>query len=185
MTERATPGSAKWAWMRRGLYHLKVGQHAQAIAEYASFLLTPHLNMWGKADISEYQSQCSWLQSAGSVAGWSSGLGVLGVFRRGLPEPPQLYSCPQSFCQGPHAAAQLHLQPLPDGLHQTDSGQVQRGGSGVPADNRNWRVCASSEGWVSISFFYIALDNYVLIQASYSGFNKLCFCNHYTCTVIQ
>lgn len=33
VTERATPGSAKWAWMRRGLYHLKVGQHQQAIAD--------------------------------------------------------------------------------------------------------------------------------------------------------
>uniref|UniRef100_A0A8C5A4V2 SKI3 subunit of superkiller complex n=1 Tax=Gadus morhua TaxID=8049 RepID=A0A8C5A4V2_GADMO len=30
----STPGSAKWAWMRRGLYHLKVGQQPQAIAEY-------------------------------------------------------------------------------------------------------------------------------------------------------
>ncbi len=31
--EKATPGSAKWAWMRRGLYHLKVGENQQAIAE--------------------------------------------------------------------------------------------------------------------------------------------------------
>lgn len=31
--ERATPGSAKWAWMRRGLYYLKVGEHQQATAE--------------------------------------------------------------------------------------------------------------------------------------------------------
>lgn len=31
--EKATPGSAKWAWMRRGLYYLKVGENQQAIAE--------------------------------------------------------------------------------------------------------------------------------------------------------
>lgn len=31
--EKATPGSAKWAWMRRGLYYLKVGEHQQATAE--------------------------------------------------------------------------------------------------------------------------------------------------------
>ena len=36
----STPGSAKWAWMRRGLYHLKVGQQPQAIAEY---VIHPHL----------------------------------------------------------------------------------------------------------------------------------------------
>ncbi|KAM9446217.1 superkiller complex protein 3 [Clarias gariepinus] len=38
VTERATPGSAKWAWMRRGLYHLKVGEHAQAIADLQAAL---------------------------------------------------------------------------------------------------------------------------------------------------
>ncbi|KAM6965620.1 superkiller complex protein 3 [Aplochiton taeniatus] len=38
VTEKATPGSAKWAWMRRGLYHLKVGQHQQAIADLQSAL---------------------------------------------------------------------------------------------------------------------------------------------------
>ncbi|XP_046697752.1 tetratricopeptide repeat protein 37 isoform X2 [Silurus meridionalis] len=38
VTERATPGSAKWAWMRRGLYHLKVGQHAQAVADLQAAL---------------------------------------------------------------------------------------------------------------------------------------------------
>ncbi|XP_072521083.1 superkiller complex protein 3 [Salminus brasiliensis] len=38
VTERATPGSAKWAWMRRGLYHLKVGQHQQAIADLQAAL---------------------------------------------------------------------------------------------------------------------------------------------------
>lgn len=31
--EGATPGTAKWAWMRRGLYYLKVGEHQQATAE--------------------------------------------------------------------------------------------------------------------------------------------------------
>uniref|UniRef100_A0A4W5KBM0 SKI3 subunit of superkiller complex n=1 Tax=Hucho hucho TaxID=62062 RepID=A0A4W5KBM0_9TELE len=36
--ERATPGSAKWAWMRRGLYHLKVGQHPQACADLQAAL---------------------------------------------------------------------------------------------------------------------------------------------------
>uniref|UniRef100_A0A8C5C3I7 SKI3 subunit of superkiller complex n=1 Tax=Gadus morhua TaxID=8049 RepID=A0A8C5C3I7_GADMO len=34
----STPGSAKWAWMRRGLYHLKVGQQPQAIADLQSAL---------------------------------------------------------------------------------------------------------------------------------------------------
>uniref|UniRef100_A0A665T6Y8 Tetratricopeptide repeat domain 37 n=1 Tax=Echeneis naucrates TaxID=173247 RepID=A0A665T6Y8_ECHNA len=36
--EKATPGSAKWAWMRQGLYHLKVGQHQQAIADLQAAL---------------------------------------------------------------------------------------------------------------------------------------------------
>ncbi|XP_045562596.1 tetratricopeptide repeat protein 37 [Salmo salar] len=36
--QRATPGSAKWAWMRRGLYHLKVGQHPQACADLQAAL---------------------------------------------------------------------------------------------------------------------------------------------------
>ncbi|KAJ3604243.1 hypothetical protein NHX12_028984 [Muraenolepis orangiensis] len=34
----STPGSAKWAWMRRGLYHLKVGQNPQAVADLQSAL---------------------------------------------------------------------------------------------------------------------------------------------------
>ncbi|KAJ8380559.1 hypothetical protein SKAU_G00013370 [Synaphobranchus kaupii] len=38
VTEKATPGSAKWAWMRRGLYHLKIGQHPQAIADLQAAL---------------------------------------------------------------------------------------------------------------------------------------------------
>ncbi|XP_053180794.1 SKI3 subunit of superkiller complex protein isoform X2 [Scomber japonicus] len=36
--EKATPGSAKWAWMRRGLYYLKVGQHQQAVADLQAAL---------------------------------------------------------------------------------------------------------------------------------------------------
>ncbi|XP_056138485.1 tetratricopeptide repeat protein 37 isoform X2 [Lampris incognitus] len=36
--EKATPGSAKWAWMRRGLYHLKVGQHPLATADLQAAL---------------------------------------------------------------------------------------------------------------------------------------------------
>ncbi|XP_062873563.1 superkiller complex protein 3 [Trichomycterus rosablanca] len=38
VTEKATPGSAKWAWMRRGLYHLKVGQHQEAVADLQAAL---------------------------------------------------------------------------------------------------------------------------------------------------
>ncbi|XP_041855524.1 tetratricopeptide repeat protein 37 [Melanotaenia boesemani] len=36
--EKATPGSAKWAWMRRGLYYLKAGEHQQAIADLQAAL---------------------------------------------------------------------------------------------------------------------------------------------------
>uniref|UniRef100_A0A673CNW3 Tetratricopeptide repeat domain 37 n=1 Tax=Sphaeramia orbicularis TaxID=375764 RepID=A0A673CNW3_9TELE len=36
--QKATPGSAKWAWMRRGLYYLKVGQHQQATADLQAAL---------------------------------------------------------------------------------------------------------------------------------------------------
>ncbi|XP_072289660.1 tetratricopeptide repeat protein 37 [Eucyclogobius newberryi] len=36
--QKATPGSAKWAWMRRGLYYLKVGQQQQAIADLQAAL---------------------------------------------------------------------------------------------------------------------------------------------------
>ncbi|XP_062310352.1 superkiller complex protein 3 [Osmerus eperlanus] len=36
--EKASPGSAKWAWMRRGLYHLKVGQHPQAVSDLQATL---------------------------------------------------------------------------------------------------------------------------------------------------
>uniref|UniRef100_A0A3B4AIB8 Uncharacterized protein n=1 Tax=Periophthalmus magnuspinnatus TaxID=409849 RepID=A0A3B4AIB8_9GOBI len=38
---KATPGSAKWAWMRRGLYYLKAGQHQQAIALQAALRADP------------------------------------------------------------------------------------------------------------------------------------------------
>ncbi|CAM9116435.1 unnamed protein product [Lampetra planeri] len=38
VTEKATPGSAKWAWMRRGLYYLKCGQSQQAIADLQAAL---------------------------------------------------------------------------------------------------------------------------------------------------
>ncbi|XP_054630521.1 tetratricopeptide repeat protein 37 isoform X1 [Dunckerocampus dactyliophorus] len=38
VTEKATPGSAKWAWMRRGLYYLKIGHHQQAIADLQAAL---------------------------------------------------------------------------------------------------------------------------------------------------
>uniref|UniRef100_A0A8C4E3R1 SKI3 subunit of superkiller complex n=1 Tax=Dicentrarchus labrax TaxID=13489 RepID=A0A8C4E3R1_DICLA len=36
--EKATPGSAKWAWMRRGLYYLKIGEHQQATADLQAAL---------------------------------------------------------------------------------------------------------------------------------------------------
>uniref|UniRef100_M4AYA2 SKI3 subunit of superkiller complex n=1 Tax=Xiphophorus maculatus TaxID=8083 RepID=M4AYA2_XIPMA len=38
VTEKATPGSAKWAWMRRGLYYLKIGEHQQATADLQAAL---------------------------------------------------------------------------------------------------------------------------------------------------
>ncbi|XP_022607239.1 tetratricopeptide repeat protein 37 [Seriola dumerili] len=36
--EKATPGSAKWAWMRRGLYYLKAGENQLAIADLQAAL---------------------------------------------------------------------------------------------------------------------------------------------------
>uniref|UniRef100_A0A8C3GAK6 SKI3 subunit of superkiller complex n=1 Tax=Cyclopterus lumpus TaxID=8103 RepID=A0A8C3GAK6_CYCLU len=36
--EKATPGSAKWAWMRRGLYYLKIGEYQQAVADLQAAL---------------------------------------------------------------------------------------------------------------------------------------------------
>ncbi|CAG00393.1 unnamed protein product [Tetraodon nigroviridis] len=38
VVENATPGSAKWAWIRRGLYYLKVGEHQKAIADLQAAL---------------------------------------------------------------------------------------------------------------------------------------------------
>ncbi|XP_034025931.1 tetratricopeptide repeat protein 37 isoform X2 [Thalassophryne amazonica] len=38
VTEKATPGSAKWAWMRQGLYYLKVDQHQKAISDLQAAL---------------------------------------------------------------------------------------------------------------------------------------------------
>ncbi|KAI9527787.1 hypothetical protein NQZ68_027877 [Dissostichus eleginoides] len=36
--EKSTPGSAKWAWMRRGLYYLKVGEYQQAVSDLQAAL---------------------------------------------------------------------------------------------------------------------------------------------------
>uniref|UniRef100_A0A3Q3WEK4 Uncharacterized protein n=1 Tax=Mola mola TaxID=94237 RepID=A0A3Q3WEK4_MOLML len=36
--EKAAPGAAKWAWMRRGLYYLKVGEHQKAAADLQAAL---------------------------------------------------------------------------------------------------------------------------------------------------
>ncbi|XP_008335039.1 tetratricopeptide repeat protein 37 isoform X1 [Cynoglossus semilaevis] len=36
--ENATPGSAKWAWMRRGLYYLNTGEHQEAISDLQAAL---------------------------------------------------------------------------------------------------------------------------------------------------
>uniref|UniRef100_A0A8C6V660 SKI3 subunit of superkiller complex n=1 Tax=Naja naja TaxID=35670 RepID=A0A8C6V660_NAJNA len=38
VTEQANAGRAKWAWLRRGLYYLKVGQHSQAVADLQAAL---------------------------------------------------------------------------------------------------------------------------------------------------
>ncbi|XP_062985670.1 superkiller complex protein 3 isoform X2 [Elgaria multicarinata webbii] len=38
VTERASPGRAKWAWLRRGLYYLRAGQHSQAVADLQAAL---------------------------------------------------------------------------------------------------------------------------------------------------
>ncbi|XP_015685123.1 tetratricopeptide repeat protein 37-like, partial [Protobothrops mucrosquamatus] len=38
VTEQASAGRAKWAWLRRGLYYLKVGQHSQAVADLQAAL---------------------------------------------------------------------------------------------------------------------------------------------------
>ncbi|MEJ1275507.1 tetratricopeptide repeat domain 37 [Cricetulus griseus] len=38
VTQKASAGAAKWAWLRRGLYHLKAGQHSQAVADLQAAL---------------------------------------------------------------------------------------------------------------------------------------------------
>uniref|UniRef100_A0A8C8SA33 Tetratricopeptide repeat domain 37 n=1 Tax=Pelusios castaneus TaxID=367368 RepID=A0A8C8SA33_9SAUR len=38
VTERASAGTAKWAWLRRGLYYLRAGQHSQAVADLQAAL---------------------------------------------------------------------------------------------------------------------------------------------------
>uniref|UniRef100_A0A8D2JD68 Tetratricopeptide repeat domain 37 n=1 Tax=Varanus komodoensis TaxID=61221 RepID=A0A8D2JD68_VARKO len=38
VTERASAGRAKWAWLRRGLYYLRAGQHSQAVADLQAAL---------------------------------------------------------------------------------------------------------------------------------------------------
>uniref|UniRef100_A0A2R9APS7 Superkiller complex protein 3 n=1 Tax=Pan paniscus TaxID=9597 RepID=A0A2R9APS7_PANPA len=38
VTQKASAGTAKWAWLRRGLYYLKAGQHSQAVADLQAAL---------------------------------------------------------------------------------------------------------------------------------------------------
>ncbi|XP_060057166.1 superkiller complex protein 3 [Erinaceus europaeus] len=38
VTQKASAGMAKWAWLRRGLYYLKAGQHSQAVADLQAAL---------------------------------------------------------------------------------------------------------------------------------------------------
>ncbi|XP_041519322.1 tetratricopeptide repeat protein 37 [Microtus oregoni] len=38
VTQKASAGAAKWAWLRRGLYHLRAGQHSQAVADLQAAL---------------------------------------------------------------------------------------------------------------------------------------------------
>ncbi|XP_061478330.1 superkiller complex protein 3 isoform X2 [Rhineura floridana] len=38
VTEQASAGRAKWAWLRRGLYYLRAGQHSQAVADLQAAL---------------------------------------------------------------------------------------------------------------------------------------------------
>lgn len=38
VTQKASAGAAKWAWLRRGLYYLKAGQHSQAVADLQAAL---------------------------------------------------------------------------------------------------------------------------------------------------
>ncbi|KAL1783322.1 tetratricopeptide repeat protein 37 [Sigmodon hispidus] len=38
VTQKASSGAAKWAWLRRGLHYLKAGQHSQAVADLQAAL---------------------------------------------------------------------------------------------------------------------------------------------------
>uniref|UniRef100_A0A8C4XJW5 Tetratricopeptide repeat domain 37 n=1 Tax=Falco tinnunculus TaxID=100819 RepID=A0A8C4XJW5_FALTI len=38
VTEKASPGTAKWAWLHRGLYYLRTGQPSQAVADLQAAL---------------------------------------------------------------------------------------------------------------------------------------------------
>lgn len=38
VTQKASAGAAKWAWLRRGLHYLKAGQHSQAVADLQAAL---------------------------------------------------------------------------------------------------------------------------------------------------
>uniref|UniRef100_A0A8D1KPE1 Superkiller complex protein 3 n=1 Tax=Sus scrofa TaxID=9823 RepID=A0A8D1KPE1_PIG len=38
VTQKASAGTAKWAWLRRGLYYLQAGQHSQAVADLQAAL---------------------------------------------------------------------------------------------------------------------------------------------------
>ncbi|XP_076783138.1 superkiller complex protein 3 isoform X1 [Arvicanthis niloticus] len=38
VTQKASAGAAKWAWLRRGLYYLKAGQHSQAVSDLQAAL---------------------------------------------------------------------------------------------------------------------------------------------------
>uniref|UniRef100_A0A8C5M4M7 SKI3 subunit of superkiller complex n=2 Tax=Leptobrachium leishanense TaxID=445787 RepID=A0A8C5M4M7_9ANUR len=38
VTERASAGTAKWAWLRRGLFYLRIGQHPKAVSDFHAAL---------------------------------------------------------------------------------------------------------------------------------------------------
>ncbi|CAO2593153.1 Tetratricopeptide repeat protein 37 [Lemmus lemmus] len=47
VTQKASAGAAKWAWLRRGLYHLKAGQHSQLLSLQAALRADPKdYNCW-------------------------------------------------------------------------------------------------------------------------------------------
>lgn len=78
------------------------------------------------ARLQQYQPAVSIPQSAGRAEGGPRRLGVLGVFRRGLPEPQELHGSLEGLWEGPSAASRFHLQRLPGRRYQTDPRQVQR-----------------------------------------------------------